>query len=283
MNDMTNEYMDILLLLCSAVENGLSFLNGARTHKEIDHSRVEEFQKSIKNNLNEDKNVYKWEIEEKAKGRSEKDSIDILGQAKNMQSWIIEIDATRSDQVSQKLLSRITLWGLKNPINYVAILYPDTRNGKNACEKYLRYGNDIIKAINKKSSVTGIFVNPADSSVEILSFAESSHFKVDGKECTGMSNAAAEAIREYLRKHPVSFNMLKKRWGKYVNNEKGPSRYKNTESKTTDGIDVYSYTQFREYGLGSYWRDFENVRKKNGISVSKLKAYYTNTGKIVYK
>ena len=129
MNDMTNEYMDILLLLCSAVESSLSFLNGARTHKEIDHSRVEEFQKSIKNNLNEDKNGYKWEIEEKAKGRSEKDSIDILGQAKNMQSWIIEIDATRSDQVSQKLLSRITLWGLKNPINYVAILYPDTRNG----------------------------------------------------------------------------------------------------------------------------------------------------------
>lgn len=106
---MTNEYMDILLLLCSAVESSLSFLNGARTHKEIDHSRVEEFQKSIKNNLNEDKNGYKWEIEEKAKGRSEKDSIDILGQAKNMQSWIIEIDATRSDQVSQKLLSRIQL------------------------------------------------------------------------------------------------------------------------------------------------------------------------------
>lgn len=63
MNDMTNEYMDILLLLCSAVESSRSFLNGARTHKEIDHSLVEEFQKSIKNNLNEDKNGYKWEIE----------------------------------------------------------------------------------------------------------------------------------------------------------------------------------------------------------------------------
>lgn len=286
MSTKTQEYMDILLSLCSAAKSSLRFLNGARTHKTINHSLVEKFQESIKDILNNGKNGYKWEIEEKAKGRSEKDSIDILGQAKNMQNWIIEIDATRSDQVSQKLLSRMTLWGLKNPLNYVAILYPDTRNGKNACEKYLRYGNDIIKAINKKSSVTGIFVNPANSSIEILSFEESSHFEVNGKECKGMSNAAAEAIREYLRKNPVSFDTLKKRWGKYVNCVKGPSRYKNTKSITTDGINVYSYTQFREYGLCSYWRDFENVCKKNGISVSKLKAYYTTNGetsRIVYK
>lgn len=139
MSTKTQEYMDILLSLCSAAKSSLHFLNGARTHKTINHSLVEKFQESIKDILNNDKNGYKWEIEEKAKGRSEKDSIDILGQAKNMQNWIIEIDATRSDQVSQKLLSRMTLWGLKNPLNYVAILYPDTRNGKNACEKYLRY------------------------------------------------------------------------------------------------------------------------------------------------
>lgn len=101
-----------------------------------------------------------------------------------------------------------------------------------------------------------------------------------------MSNAAAEAIREYLRTNPVSFDTLRKCWGKYVNYEKGHSRYKNTKSITTDGINVYSYTQFREYGLCSYWRDFESVCKKNGISVSKLKAYYTTNGetsRIVYK
>ena len=110
MSTKTQEYMDILLSLCSAAKKSLHFLNGARTNKTINHSLVEKFQESIKDILNNGKNGYKWEIEEKAKGRSEKDSIDILGQAKNMQNWIIEIDATRSDQVSQKLLSRMTLW-----------------------------------------------------------------------------------------------------------------------------------------------------------------------------
>ena len=110
MSTKTQEHMDILLSLGSAAKSSLHFLNGVRTHKTINHSLVEKFQESIKDILNNDKNGYKWEIEEKAKGRSEKDSIDILGQAKNMQNWIIEIDATRSDQVSQKLLSRMCIF-----------------------------------------------------------------------------------------------------------------------------------------------------------------------------
>lgn len=262
--------------LCLAVKDSLYLLKGARTSNVIDHKKVDLFQKSIKDVLNTLATGYIWDIEVQAKGRSEKDSIDILGQAKGQMDWIIEIDATRTDQVSQKLLSRLTLWGLNVPIQYVAILYPDAHNkGKAACEKYLRYGNALVKKLNAKSSVIGIFVDPVANSVEVLIFNESNHFLVNGKECNSMTEAAAEAIKTYMNSHPISYAKLQQKWGKYVNQEIGPSRYKNVGRKTIDGFDVHSYTQFRQYGLNSYWSEFERLCKKNGISITKMKKIYT--------
>lgn len=265
--------------LCSAVKSSLPILAEARTGKEINHTLVEEFQRSVKDILNNGSNEYVWEIEETAKGRSEKDSIDILGKAKNAPNWIIEIDATRSDQVSQKLLSRMTLWGLKEPIQYIAILYPDTRNGKNACEKYLRYGNELIRKINSKSSVTGVFVNPSDNSVEIQQFGKWDHFVVNGKECISMNEAAAEAIRAYMCSRPVPYEQLKKYWGKFILDERGPSRYKYINIETTDGVAVYTFTQFRQYGNCSYWTDFVRLCKKKGINISKKRKLYIGIDK----
>lgn len=260
--------------LCEAVNNSMYLMKTARTGRVINHSAVEAFQESIKNNLNAMPNGYVWEIEKTAKGRSEKDSIDILGKAKGSPDWIIEIDATRSDQVSQKMLSRMALWGLQSPIQYVAILYPDTQNGKNACEKYLRYGNAILKKINNKSSVTGIFVDPSSEDVEVLQFNSSDHFYVNGVECKSMTEAAARAIKEYAGKYPQTYSQLKAYWGKYVLNDRGPSRYKNIGIKTTDGVTIWTYTQFRQYGLSSYWTDFERLCKKKGIKVTKMRKVY---------
>ena len=215
-------------------------------------------------------------IEKTAKGRSERDSIDILGQPASTANpkWIIEIDATRSDQVSQKILSRLALWGLKEPIKYVAILYPDTQKGKSACEKYLRYGNEIIRKVNKESSIIGIFVDPSANTIEVLQFSGSNHFDVNGKECKSMTDAAAEAIKAYLMKHPVTYARLKQLWGKYVLEQRGPSRYKNINVKTLDGVTVHTFTQFRQYGICSYWTDFERLCKKNGIRVAKMSKLY---------
>ena len=267
--------MDITTLL-SAVSRCLPILSGARKPgAAIDHSLVESFQKEICGALNKVRNGYTWDIEVQAKGRSEKDSIDIMGQAKGQQNWIIEIDATRSDQVSQKLLSRLSLWGKKDPIQYVAILYPDAHNkGKSACEKYLRYGNEICQIINKDSSVMGIFVDPILNTVEVLQFGESSHFDVNGTECKSMTDAAAEAVRAYMTIHPVNYKQLRSHWGKFINNERGASRYKSLAMKTTDGVPVYTYTQFRQYGLCSYWSDFEKLCKKNGIKITKMKKVF---------
>ena len=275
--------------LCAAVESSLPLLARARTGKVIDHSLVEDFQESIKERLNESKNGYTWDIEQKAKGRSERDSIDIWGlpsdcvNSKGFMStlpegtvrWIIEIDATRSDQVSQKFLSRVALWGLKEPIRYVAILYPDTQNGKSACEKYLRYCNDILQTINDKSSVEGIFVVPGSNTIEVLNFSESSHFKVNDKECKSMSEACAEAIRVYMNAHPGTYAELKQVWDRYVEDAER-SRAKSLNIETTDGVTVYHYTQFRQYGPLSYWPDFVSRCKKHGITITKLRKLYRN-------
>lgn len=275
--------------LCAAIKSSLTTLTGARVGKTIDHKLVELFQDNIKNELNKAPNGYDWEIEWKAKGRSERDSIDVFGQPTKTKgstmgkvtskpviapNWIIEIDATRSDQVSQKLLSRIALWGLDTPIQYVAILYPDTQNGKSACEKYLRYGNAIIQRINKNAIVTGVFVDPVAGSIEVLQFNEPSHFEVAGKECKSMSEAAAEAVKVYLSGRPVPFTKLKKDWGKFVE-DRVRSKSKNIKILTTDGVAVHTYTQFRQYGLCSYWSDFEKLCKKNGVSITKMRKFYT--------
>ena len=263
--------MDIATL-CSAIYNALPDLKGMRSDKETNHKQVEKFQEQVMENLKASGTGYTWDKEIQAKGRSEKDSIDIIGQSKGQQNWIIEIDATRTDQVSQKLLSRLALWGQKEPIQYVAILYPDAQEkGQSACEKYLQYGNEVIKKVNKNSNVIGIFVDPNKNLVEVLQFGESSHFSVNGVECKNMNDAAAEAIRQYVNSHPVSYATLQKRWGKFVNSERGASRYKNVGVKTTDGVGVYSYTQFRQYGLCSYWSDFEKLCKKKGIRITKMK------------
>ena len=260
--------------LCEAVKTSMPILKDARVGRVIDHSLVERFQESIKDNLNGMSSGYVWEIEKKAKGRSERDSIDILGKSKGNSDWIIEIDATRSDQVSQKLLSRMALWGLQSPVQYVAILYPDTQNGKKACEKYIRYGNAILKKINGKSSVTGIFIDPLSGDVEVLQFNSSDHFYVNGVECKSMNEAAAKAIKEYAIKHPQTYSQLKAYWGKYVLDKKGSSRYKNINIQTTDGVTIHTYTQFRQYGLCSYWADFERLCKGKGIKVAKMRERY---------
>lgn len=260
--------------LCEAVKISMPILKDARVGRVIDHSLVERFQESIKDNLNGMSSGYVWEIEKKAKGRSERDSIDILGKTKGNSDWIIEIDATRSDQVSQKLLSRMALWGLQSPVQYVAILYPDTQNGKKACEKYIRYGNAILKKINGKSSVTGIFIDPLSGVVEVLQFNSSDHFYVNGVECKSMNEAAAKAIKEYAIKHPQTYSQLKAYWGKYVLDKKGSSRYKNINIQTTDGVTIHTYTQFRQYGICSYWADFERLCRGKGIKVAKMRKLY---------
>ena len=101
------------------------------------HDNIKKYQKDICVELSKTVPNYLWEIEYKA-DQSVQDSIDIYGKPddnKNKQV-VIEIDASRHDQIATKFMSRLSLVGLNKPLLYVALLYPDTQNNINTCKKY---------------------------------------------------------------------------------------------------------------------------------------------------
>lgn len=268
-------------LLCAAIKNSLDELK--RIGESFKgHSWVDVFQKTLTVYLKNTIKKYSWTPEMLKSGRAEGDRVDIFGRAKGQPDWIIEIDATRADQVAKKFLSRLALWGLeeKRSIEYVAILYPDTQKGKNTCEKFIRYGYDIIQKINKKSNITGIFIDPKNNDeIEVLDYKGSCQFNVSGHDCKSMNAAAAEALSLYMSKHSINYKELKEYWSRFVSNSRGKSRYKPIDSYTNDcpPQQVHSYTQFRKYGISSYWDDFVRKCKEAKIMIVQKRKYYDGT------
>ena len=267
--------------LCSAIKDALDELKRAGESFR-GHSWVDRFQRILAQNLKNTDKKYSWDPEVSKSGRAEGDRVDIFGRANGLPDWIIEIDATRADQVAKKFLSRLALWGLDNKrnIEYVAILYPDTQKGKKTCEKFIRYGYDIIQKINKKSNITGIFIDPKNNDdIEVLDYKGSCRFDVKGHDCKSMNAAAAEALSIYLSKHSVKYKELKVSWGRFVSDSRGKSRYKPIDSYTNDSPpkQVYSYTQFRKYGISSYWEDFVRMCKEAKIEIVQKRKIYDGT------
>lgn len=245
--------------------------------KTNDHSNIDKFQKNICDALNTLYREFAWHIEAKPAGRRESDSIDIYGE-NDTEIWIIEIDAARADQVAKKFLSRAALKGInsKKPLNYVALLYPATqKQGKTECEKFVRYSNDILKMINKTSSVIGIYID-VDGTIELWDYNQLSIFSLETNGNTisciaGMTQCAKEAIKQYIYSHNIkSFDKLKKIFGRYVNCQVGPSRYSPYDQRIVLGDDeVFVYTQWRENGVGTNWIHFVNLCDKLGIIIEK--------------
>ena len=249
------------------------------------------FQEGILHYLNSNNSSHAWEKECKASGRKELDSIDIKGNPKsnNDLTCIIEIDACRQDQVAEKFLSRLALWGIKKPIIYVALIYSKPNSSKNMVKKYIRFATDIISVVNELSIVVGLYIdvhnNPNIVEVWDYNNKKSSLFKTTfeitdskGKKvsCDSMSKCASEAIKLYVSKNPhMTYDDIKKNvFGRYVNHERGPSRYKKTYAtaldKNSKKIDIYSYTQFRHYGEQAYWDDFVDRCKKQGVEIKEI-------------
>lgn len=254
-----------------------------------DHSNIENFQKGVCKKISESKlfSSSKWEIELSSKHRKEKDSIDIFGDDKEA-IYIIEIDAARGDQVAKKFLSRIALWGLNpdKPITYIALLYPWTqKQGKPECEKFVRFSNDILKKINKDSSVIGIYVDcdkEKIKGIELWDYNLSSRFVVKDKNsskyCLGMTECAKEAVKMFIQNYtPKDYDKLKAVFGRFVNNKVGKSRYARLGVNLDNEL-VHVYTQWREYGNQSlYWSEFVDICKQQGIIIERKIIKYEKT------
>lgn len=170
------------------------------------HDNIKKYQKDICVELSKTVPNYLWEIEYKA-DQSVQDSIDIYGKPddnKNKQV-VIEIDASRHDQIATKFMSRLSLVGLNKPLLYVALLYPDTRRDINTCQKYIKYANNIAKKINKKSSAIGMFVdvNKITGSSKTKNYVEVWVFDADSTSnniLRGMIKCISEVIKKYIKR-----------------------------------------------------------------------------------
>ncbi len=250
-----------------------------------DHTHINSFQKGICDWLNNDSDVQgwyqSWQIEVKPNGRIERDSIDIMGSPKagNIRC-IVEIDACRSDQVAAKYLSRLALWGLDQPVLYIALLYPRPhQNNVYACEKNVFYANTVIKKMNSKSKAVGVYVDIDTNNngyAQIWDYNLHSSFVIKTRrninQCVGMPKCANAAIREYVITHShKTYEELRGIFGKYISDEVGKARYRKLDLKSADGISLFSYSDFRGKGPRSLdWHIFTGICSNIGINISRV-------------
>lgn len=235
------------------------------------HKNIEYFQDEILNHLQKQPNQH-WDKEQKVPGQIVKDSIDILGNV-NGRKCIIEIDTLRHDQLSPKFVSRVALCGLGKPIDYVAILYPSTqKSGRKNSEKFIRYMYSILKAINKDSTLIGIFVDAQTGNAEVWDCGKLKYSVNGRKICKSMNACAKEAIKQYVDMHNnLTYNKLYAIFGQgstsYISNQPGQSRYNDIKKKTIDNESIYVYSQFRLNGCQSNWYRFVELCAKLGINI----------------
>ena len=76
---------------------------------------------------------------------------------------ILELDATRADQVAKKMLSRYYYANKtadNKPTVYICLLYPGTDSmNPNECVKYMNMGQEILLAMNPANRFIGGFIN----------------------------------------------------------------------------------------------------------------------------
>lgn len=261
-----------------------------------DHDNIKEYQEDICAELNKTVPNYLWNIEYKATPLAQ-DSIDIYGKPydnKNKQV-VIEIDASRHDQIATKFISRLSLVGLNEPLLYVALLYPDTQNNINTCRKYIRYANNIAKQINRKSSVIGVFVdvNKGMGSLQTKGYIEEWDYdkkynfyigSTSNNILKGMTECTAEVIKEYIKLKQKQLNKKNKTFYyedlvadfnshlSIITNSKGKSRYHDTgvqlPTKTGSIATVFTYTQWRQTDMS--WNSFLTLCEKKGIKINQV-------------
>lgn len=138
------------------------------------HRTIEEFQKELAKELNSilklnnnfsdltERPIFqKWTLNATTSYNWGKvrDSADIWADLGNYE-MIVEIDATRADQVAKKMLSRFCYSSLINkPIIYVALLYQGTTSmNPEECKKYFQMGYEVLKDINSQNVLIGYII-----------------------------------------------------------------------------------------------------------------------------
>ncbi|WP_198019113.1 hypothetical protein [Prevotella falsenii] len=178
---------------------------------------------------------------------------------------------------------------------YVALLYPDTQRDINTCQKYIKYANNIAKKINNKSSAIGVFVDvnkemespQTKGYIEEWDYEKNYNFYISSASnniLKGMTECAAEAIKEYIKSKQKSLNKKNKKFyyeeleaefnshSSIIANSAGKNRYYDTGVKlpTKAGIDatVFTYKEWRQTEMS--WNNFLTLCEKKGIKINQV-------------
>jgi len=83
---------------------------------------------------------------------------------------IVELDATRADQVAKKMLSRYYYANkCSKPMVYVCLLYPGTEKMSTPeCVKYMNMGKDVLLSINSSNRFIGAFINGNNIELKLI-------------------------------------------------------------------------------------------------------------------
>ena len=162
-----------------------SFRNSLGVCRKRIHKVIEAFQKALANNLapNSDlKEITEFSLFEKSRDKAD---IRLESYQHNGKDYelIIEIDATRADQVAKKMLSRfchsLELQPSK-PLFYIALLYQGTTSmNPDECIKYFNMGATVLRhgAAGVNNILMGYIIHDDESKDEVYIWenANSSH------------------------------------------------------------------------------------------------------------
>ena len=95
---------------------------------------------------------WKWKIEESISIKY-KDRVDIIGENEKDNSVIVlELDASRADQVAKKFVSRQSLLADRNLL-YISVCYPGTKKmSSTECAKYFEFCSKITEMLDHKKT-----------------------------------------------------------------------------------------------------------------------------------
>lgn len=148
-----------------------SYLERRKKSKNNSEKRrlIAELQKNLCDYLNDLVKGVNWKLEKtfdlvndglNQEFKKRRDSIDIYGSSNNL-VVVIEIDASRADQVAKKMLSRAyAVMNENKHVLYIALCYPGTDSmNTEECVKYFKYGSAIFKKLKEKSDVLGFVID----------------------------------------------------------------------------------------------------------------------------
>ena len=149
-----------------------------------------------------------------------KDRADVYARFDDDYEVIIEIDATRADQLAKKLLSRYCYHLDATPAKkliYISLLYPGTdKMNVNECKKYFLYGETLMKTdanaayigyiIGQGVLTSCLKLNAEEESLEIDNYTAYLHLNHIEKSVASYRTAVSKVQKYWQEHHDTHIN-----------------------------------------------------------------------------